>query len=264
MHKAVHYPECLHGLSSDGPERLRHLLGHVIGEVQLLVYNVHDAWRPYCHRLEQGVALAVDYGIVRTDVSGYELLDDIVSVRICIAERLQFFLIVNLVRAAGPHAYIRLCNDRVAAESAEPDYLRQPSLHFNLSCGRDAVLQIDSLHLGLFLDEGNAVCHYSRDDIEVGPEPGILFEPVFIVRLYPVDFPVFVRQEGYSLEHLLIIFHIVNPVILCKSLLEIGVQGFVWRICDSQYVDPVALEPAAEFPVSMGKLRGDKDEIQHC
>ena len=67
----------------------------------------------------------------------------------------------------------------------------------------------------------------------------------------------------YSLEHLLIIFHIVNPVILCKSFLEICVQGFVWRICDSKYVDPVALEPAAEFPVCMGKLRGDKDEIQH-
>ena len=99
---------------------------------------------------------------------------------------------MNLVRAAGPHAFIRLCNDRVAAESAERDYLRQPSLHFYLSCGRDAVLQINPLHLGLFLDEGNAVCHYSCDNIEVGPESGILLEPVFIVRLYPVDFPVFV------------------------------------------------------------------------
>ena len=115
MHKTVRHPECLHGLAADGPERLRHLLGHVIGEVQLLVDNVHDAWRPYGHRLEQRVALAVYYGIVRTDVTGYELLDDIISALICVKERLQFFLIVNLMRAAGPHSYIRLCNNGVAA-----------------------------------------------------------------------------------------------------------------------------------------------------
>ena len=220
--EAVDDAEGLHRVASQGAEGLGHLLVHVVGEVEALVDDVHDAGRPDGHRLEQGLAFGIDDGFVGTDFARDELLDDVGLVAVCLDEGAQLLFVVQLVGAACPNAHIGLGDERIATFAGKAQQGIQPAGGLLLPCCGNAALAIVLLHLGLLLDGGDEAC--------------VLFEPVFVVGLYPVDLAIFVGEEGHGTEHLAVVLHVFDTVVFGEGVAEFGAQRFVGRIGNAKHM----------------------------
>ena len=68
-------------------------------------------------------------------------------------------------------------------------------------------------------------------------------------------------KESHRPVHLVIIFQIVHPVVFRQCRLQRGLQAVIRRVADAEHVDSVPVQPVAELPVSMGKMRRDKNKV---
>lgn len=94
-----------------------------------------------------------------------------------------------------------------------------------------------------------------------GKQAGILLQPILVIGFEPVDLPVFEREEGHSTEYLVVVLQRVHPVVLGQYPFQSGLQAVVRAVADTQHIDAVAVQPVAEAPIGVGKLRGDKNKI---
>ena len=121
MYETAAYAESLHRATSPCAEILRHVLVHIISEVEPQVHDIHDGRRPDGHGLEERIALCIDHGVIGADVACDELLHHVVSHTLAyrVEERFQLFVTVYLERPAGPHADVRLADDGIACLPGE-------------------------------------------------------------------------------------------------------------------------------------------------
>ena len=129
--------------------------------------------------------------------------------------------------------------------------------------GYDTDLLIIFLHLGLVLDAGHVLHLEATGDVEVGTQLGVLFQPVFVVGLQPVDAAVLVDEEGNSAVDFVIVFQTANLVVLVQAVLQIGVQLIIRLIADTQHVHAVVLQLLAELPVVCREIGGNKNDVLH-
>ena len=115
-------------------------------------------------------------------------------------------------------------------------------------------LGIEIFHAGFALYYGELLGPHSGD-IEILPQPGVLLQPVLIIALEPVDFSVLKTEKGDRAVHLVIVFHGVDPIILCQSSLQCIIEGIVWGIPDSQHVDSVCVQLNTEITIVYRKMR---------
>ncbi len=94
----------------------------------------------------------------------------------------------------------------------------------------------------------------SRRDVKIRAEPGIPFQPVFVVGLQPVNPAVLISQEGNSPVDLVVIFQAVHLIIFIQAGLQILCELIVRLIPDSQNIHPVLFQFPAEQPVICRKI----------
>ena len=182
MHETAFDVEGVHRAASDVAQRLVDEGLHVIGEFQAFVHDVHDGRRPGRHGLEDGIAVAVDDGVVGADVARDELLENIGC---CVGslkeEVLQFLLVVEFMGFSGTDANVGFSDEGKAGLCCKLSCFLE-SLHaFQLSRGWDSAFGIVFLHFRLTFDGLYAIGMQSGGDVEVGAEACILLEPVFVV-----------------------------------------------------------------------------------
>ena len=124
-------------------------------------------------------------------------------------------------------------------------------------------LKVNALHQRLFLDEADPVGLYAGRDIEVGPQPGVLLQPVFIHGFDPVDPAVPEGEIRRGAVNLVVILQRIHLIILRQRGFQRSFQAVIGRISDTQNVDAVPVQPVAELPVGMRKVWRDEHEI-HC
>ena len=66
--------------------------------------------------------------------------------------------------------------------------------------GGHARLRIPGLHAALELDRGHVAGHKAGSDVERFAQARILFEPILVVRLQPVDLAVTVDEIGHAAQ----------------------------------------------------------------
>ncbi|MNE33380.1 hypothetical protein D3C80_1270470 [compost metagenome] len=119
---------------------------------------------------------------------------------------LQLSFIINLVGIAGPGAEVGLDHQR---ESGAPDEI----IHaFPGGSGRELdgaypAFAEKFLHSGLLLQVLDEII-FGAVDVKISPDRGILLQPVFIQRLKPVDFTVFVGEIADGPQNFFVILEV--------------------------------------------------------
>ena len=160
----------------------------------------------------------------------------------------------------GADANIGLDDDRI------PDLLHEfsagcPVCDTVLAGSGNAGVQVNLLHPGFFLDVFNPVRLNAGGNVEIRPQPGILLQPVLIHGLNPADLTVSEGKEGDRPVNLIIVLQGIHPVIFRKRFLQAAFQAVVRGVANAQHVYAVPLQPVAELPVGVRKMRRDKHEI---
>ena len=198
--------------------------------------------------------------IVGDNIPGDKFLHDIWNGREIPEKGVKLLLVVQPAGIAGPHAGIRLDNYRIT-NLLQKFFRRLPCPDSVAAGGRYAGLGVIRLHAGLASESGGGPFIRAGGDMEICAEPGILFQPVFIIGFQPVNFPIFKGKKGHCAKHLTIILHAVHTVIFRQRPLQGLFQFVIRRIADAQHRNAVPAQPVAEIPIGTGKLWGNKNKI---
>ena len=250
-----------------GPACLAHVGGQVLDDVVdgvvLLVDDVHNGHGGDVARFKHGLALGVDDGVVGVDLGVDKFLHDIGHPGAALAqEAAQILLALQLVGVRGAYAVVRLHHHR-PAHLLDKGHAAVEVVHHTPAAGGDARLGVVVLHLGLILDAVDVALLEAGGDVELGAQPGVPLQPVFVVALQPVDAAVLVDEKGYSPVYRLGVLQTVHPVVFGEAVAHMVGQLFIGLVANAQHVEAVVLQGAAELPVVGGKVGGDKNGVFH-
>ena len=217
MHEAS--PD-LKGLDCGAPHPAQgfgHLGSNIVGEVKMLVHDIHDRRRPAGHGLKEGFAFGTDHGIVGSDIARDEFFHDIGMPREIRIEFLQVRIIFQLIGGQSADTDLRLDDDRIVCLGNKGSGSIQAfgeSGGFGCIVIRDLELAgcgnagffILFFHQSLALKALDPVGFDTCCDIKIGAQPGIQFQPVLVVGFDPVYFSVFKRKESDCTEDILVVF----------------------------------------------------------
>ena len=259
-------PEALDGGPAGGPGVVGQVLDDVIDGVVVVVDDVHDGHGGDVARLKDGVAVGVDDGVVAVHLGVDELLHDVGGKgvhRRFVGQKIPQLLVGGqLVGVRGAHAVVRLDHHGVAYLVDELTAAIEV-VHHVVTGGGDAGLLVISLHLALVLDAGDVLQMEAGGDVEVGPQAGVLLQPVFVVGLQPVDLAVLEGEESHGAVDFVVVLQTAHFVVFVQALLQLGHQLVVGLVADAQHVHAVVLQLVAELPVVGGEVRGDEDKVFH-
>ena len=166
----------------------------------------------------------------------------------------EFRVVVQFPGVGGADADIRLHDQGIPHRLRK----RKPRFHSGnhmLACCGNPGIQEQLFHQGFFLDEANPVGPDPGGDVEVGPQLCVLLQPVFVHGFDPVDLSVPECEERDGTVYLVVILQAVHPVVLGQGRLQRGFQPVVRRVPDAQHIHTVPVQPVAELPVGMRKMR---------
>ena len=86
MYEAAAHIESLYRCPSQLFQCSRHILEHIVAQIQLLINHIHHGRRELCRRLKDRFAIRVDYGIVGIYVPENEFLHHIRHIDFCVEE----------------------------------------------------------------------------------------------------------------------------------------------------------------------------------
>ena len=242
------------------------ILDDVVDGVVVVVHDVHDGHRADVARLKDGVAAAVDDGIVAVDLGVDELLHDVGDVGMVGAlvgqEGAQLLVIGELVGVGRADTVVRLDDDRVA-HLVDELFTALEIVHHVVAGGGDAGLLIILLHLALVLDAGHILGLEAAGDVEIGAQGGVAFQPVFVVGFQPVDAAILEGEERHRAVDLVVIFEAADLVVLVQAGLQLRLQLIIRLVADAQNVHAIVFQLPAELPVVRREVRRDKDKIAH-
>src|SRR5699024_7302175 len=249
-----------------GPGVVGQVLDDVIDGVVVVVDDVHDGHGGDVARLKDGVAVGVDDGIVAVHLGVDELLHDVggkgVHRRFVGQEVPQLLVGGQLVGVRGAHAVVRLDHHGVA-HLVDELAAAVEVVHHVVTGGGDAGLLVIGLHLALVLDAGDVLDVEAGGDVEVGPQAGVLLQPVLVVGLQPVDLAVREGEEGHRAVDLVVGFQAADLVVFVQARVRLRHQLVVRLVADAQHAHPVVFQLMAERPVVGGEARGDEDKVFH-
>ena len=247
-------------LPQDGVDRGK----RAVPEVEPLRRDPGHRGRELLHVLEQRLAVRVQNGVVAKDLALHVLFQHVRRLALLAQQALQVRAAVDPGDAARAHAALRLCERRpayagLALHEVERRLQRGQAY---LPRGRDAGAVVAQLHVRLALERADLLRVGAGRDVEVRAQRRVLRKPVLVVRLYPVDLAVLVREERDRFEHAGVILEARDPVVLRERILQAAVELVVRGVADAEHVDAAPAQPVAELPVRVGKLRRYEDEVQ--
>ena len=158
MDKAALDAKALDGGTAGGAGVLGQILDDVVDGVVVVVHDVHNRHGADVARLKDGVAAAVDDGVVAVHLGVHELLHDVGNIRVLLGlvgqEGLQLGVAGQLVGIGSAHTVVRLDHYRVAHFLHEL-FAACQVVHHVIAGGGDASLLVTLLHLALVLDAGH-------------------------------------------------------------------------------------------------------------
>jgi len=260
------HAKALDGGTTGGASILGQVLDDIVDGVIVVIDDVHDGHRADVARLKDGVAAAVNDGIVAVDLGADELLHDIGKVGVIGAlveqEALQLLIAGQLMGIGGTHTVVRLDHHRIAHLVDELLAALQV-VHHVVTCGGDAGLLVILLHLALVLDAGHILGLEAGLDVEVRAQGRIPLQPVLIVRFQPVDAAILEGEERHRPVDLVIILQTADLVVFVQAVLQLRLQLIIGLVTDAQHVHAVVFQLPAELPVVGGEIGGDKDKVLH-
>lgn len=129
------------------------------------------------------------------------------------------------------------------------------------SCCRHARSTIIFFHDRLVLKLGDLFRLNPGGNVKVAAQAGVLLQPVFVVALYPVNFSIFESEKAHRTDHLIIVFHVTDAVVLCQRGFQPGRQRIKGCVTDAQHIDTVGMEAVTEIPVVFGEIRRNEHKI---
>ena len=266
MDKAALHPKALDGGTAGGAGVLGQVLDDVVNGVVVVVHDVHNGHGADVARLKDGVAAAVDDGVVAVHLGPDELLHDVGNIRVLLGlvgqEGFQLGVAGQPVGIGSAHTVVRLDHHRVAHFLHEL-FAACQIVHHVIAGGGDASLLVTLLHLALVLDAGHIRGLEAGSDVEIGAQGSVAFQPVFIVGLQPVDAAMLEGEEGHGAVDLVVVFQAVHLIVFVQAVLQLRLQLIIGLVADAQHVHAIVLQLPAELPVVGGEVRRDKNKILH-
>ena len=254
MNKTAFDAECRYTPAACFAQVIFYLFFNIEDSAPLCIYGIHDRFHGVISGFQERVPFAVDDGIVGIDISGDKLFHNVLDAPVSrFMKTLQIIFVAELKSIDSSDTFVRFYYYRIAYLLNEGQALRKICHQVKTSTG-NLCLCIVFFHAGFALDDGEVFRPHTRD-IEILPQSRVLLQPVLIVALESVDFSVFETEEGDRAVHLIIVFHRVDPIILCQGSLKCIVEGIIGGIPDSQHVDPVRVQLNTEISVVYRKMR---------
>ena len=221
MDEPAPHPKCFQAGASCGFQIFGNLIHDIEADAFVDINAVHNRNRGNIACLEQDAPAAVYDRVVRTDLPRYKFFHDIWYGREITVEGFEILLILDLPGVGSAYSAVRLYDDRISHFPDKSHGFIQSSDHMVTRAG-DAGAPVSLFHPGFMFYKRHVFGLQAGGDMEIFPQAGVLFQPVFIVALKPVYFPVMERQKGHCPKHFIVIFHIVYPVIFGQSILKPG------------------------------------------
>ena len=266
MDEPALHTKALDGGTTGGTGILGQILDDIVDGVVVVVDDVHDGHRADIARLKDGVAAAVNDGIVAVDLGADEFLHDVGEVGVVGAlveqEALQLLIAGQLMGIGGTHAVIRLDHHRIAHLVDELPAALQV-VHHVVAGGGDAGLLVILLHLAFVLDAGHILGLEAGPDVEVRAQGRIPLQPIFIVGLQPVDAAILEGEERHRTVDFVVVLQTADLVVFVQAVFQLRLQLIIGLVTDAQHVHAVVFQLPAELPVVGGEIGGDKDKVLH-
>jgi hypothetical protein len=220
----------------------------------VVVDRFHDALAVCVCGGEHRIAVPVREPVEGENPPGDELLDEVVHRRFPRKKALELRFARDLVRRNGADADVGLRDDGIARLPHEPFSLLEgardrPAGH----C--DSRVPENGFHPGFRLDGGDVLV-LDPEHVEIRAEAGLGFQPVLVVRVDPVEFPVPLREIAARPKELVVVVQVVHPIIIAEGLFQLRAQRIVRRIREPQHVGPHATKVDAETIIVRGKMGG--------
>ena len=252
--------------TASGAGVLGQVLDDVVDGVVVVVHDVHDGHRADIAGLKNGVAAAVDNGVVAVDLGTDEFLHDVgnigVILRLVSQELFQLLIAGELVGIGGPHAVVRLDHNGIAHFLDELFAARKIVYHV-VAGGGNARFLVVFFHFALVLDAGHILRLEAGGDVEIGTQGSVPLQPVLVVGFQPVDAAMLEREERHGTVDLIIIFEVADFVVLVQAFFQLRLQLIIGLVADAQHVHAVVFQLPAELPVVGREVGRNKDKILH-
>ena len=264
--KAALDTKALDSGTAGGAGILGQVLDDVVDGVVVVVDDIHDGDGADVARLKDGVAAAVDDGVVAVHLGPDEFLHDVGDIgvlsRLIGEELLQLLVVGKLVGIGRAHAVVGLDHHRVA-HLVDERFAARKIVHHVVAGGGDARLPVILLHLALILDAGHIGSLEAGGDVEIGTEGGVALQPVFIVGLQPVDAAILEDEEGHGTVDLVVILKAADLIVFVQAVLQLGLQLLIRLVADAQNVQAIVFQLPAELPVVRGEVGRNENKVLH-
>ena len=178
-----------------------------------------------------------------------------------VKERTPVAVILQLPSTARTDSNIRFHDDGISANA----FKKLPCPVFRLnrmaSCRGNPRSGIDRLHAGFAFPLSDLIRGNARGNMEIGSQPCVLLQPVFIVGFQPVNLSILKGKERHCPEDLIIILQGGNTIILRQTGSERWVERVILLIPDPQHPHAQLIQTVAELPVCLGKVWRNKNKI---
>ena len=163
---------------------------------------------------------AVHNRIVRINFSRYKFFHyKLNAMEIFFMKCSQLIFILQFVCCCRTNTIIRLDNNRIAYFYNKFQTFRKIR-HQMISGRRNSSLGIIWFHFRFIFHMFHIYSLHTRN-IEIRPQSGILFQPVFIIAFKAIHRTMLIAQKSHCTVHLIIIFHIIHTIIFCQAVLNL-------------------------------------------